>query len=1135
MQNTNTNFRISVIICTYILWRKKERSFFGYTLSLTLMLLFLVSLVRGQSVMNDSTVFKSGWNGGSSIGYYSGQSGYSIPLFNLKTKGVSVPVSIVYNSQGFKPNSPEGKSGLNWTLMAQGMITRKVNNIPDEQNEACSYGFPKGFYVGTRYNSSSMDAQIYNASTTFSDVCGYYNPGFEYSPDEFSFNCLGHSGKFYITHGGNVRVVSNEDIKVDLSNLGLQSVTSYEPVSSTIILTTSDGYKFTFGGDPKNLDFSYAMPDKDHVYAGCTVNVWHLVKVTTPDNNEIRYVYKNYYSGGINNVQIDRQNTNQYELVSFINSVDNSDVTDFNGHQVPFNDVPHNKDAFRLTKLSQLDKIESDDFSLNFSYSADTYAFYQNSSHVADGGNFNRMGTKLDAITLYNKELTEIKRYQFTYQDLGSTYGTRKFLTSMTETGRGTYTFNYYRTNEIPGSHVRNIDHWFFWKGGYSESAVLIPGLSQASNGDQTITSTLRDPDGSYCNVAMLKSVIYPTGGSTSFIYEPHDYAKRLERRASNSFLPALFSVAGIAGGARIKSIKDSSAVANIITRNFTYKKDFMTGGTSSSGLLLDWPRYMYDIYFSAFGYNVQWYRKSGTSYNLNYNTNEPFVNYSEVTEEIAGNGYQVMKFSNYETRPDVSAYNNRIFSIKYPLSINLPALYDNYHGYPMSDVSEARGRLIYEGYFDSNKSLIKYQTTDYNSTTFYDDYIIATKNGLGNLQAYKIYITPCRPGTITTVTNSVPATVENQYVIYDSQFHNTHTIRKISSDGNLMSRWFTYANDYLPGTAFIDNMVTAGMTGLPIEEVIGKAVNITGGKVTQYFTGGKGRPQTILNLEINAPVPNSNFKPSNHLTGELPGGGGAAPRAYSIDSRYQPAFNFTQYDNYGHPVETVPNLLSKGSPSTAKYGYNGQYVIAATNNAKLNEVYFENFEELIPAPYDSNSGYSPIVRHTGKNAGAIVNTGSGELYSHSTSNLTITSGTARKFTYSGWIYNSGPANSEIFLFMYKAGETGYYTYFDNIQCNQTGKWVYVSKTVTVPADVVKLGLRLDCNSAGDSYFDDLCIRPADAKISSYTYQPFVGLTSKIDENNQTTYYEYDDFKRLKNVKDQNGFIRQNYQYNFKH
>ncbi|WP_423147013.1 hypothetical protein, partial [Rubrolithibacter danxiaensis] len=54
-------------------------------------------------------------------------------------------------------------------------------------------------------------------------------------------------------------------------------------------------------------------------------------------------------------------------------------------------------------------------------------------------------------------------------------------------------------------------------------------------------------------------------------------------------------------------------------------------------------------------------------------------------------------------------------------------------------------------------------------------------------------------------------------------------------------------------------------------------------------------------------------------------------------------------------------------------------------------------------------------------------------------------------------------------------------------------------------------------------YVDDIRVYPKDAQMTTYTYEPLEGMTSRTDEKGQTTYYEYDDFQRLAYIKDQYG------------
>jgi YD repeat-containing protein len=115
---------------------------------------------------------------------------------------------------------------------------------------------------------------------------------------------------------------------------------------------------------------------------------------------------------------------------------------------------------------------------------------------------------------------------------------------------------------------------------------------------------------------------------------------------------------------------------------------------------------------------------------------------------------------------------------------------------------------------------------------------------------------------------------------------------------------------------------------------------------------------------------------------------------------------------------------------------------------------------------------------------------------------------------------------------MKRAGETGYYTY-DYLTTSLTNQWVYVEKEVSVPADVVSLNLRIDNNSGGTIWYDEIRLYPSAAQMTTYTYSPLVGIISNCDINNRITYYNYDDFGRLILIKDQDGKLSKQICYNY--
>jgi len=136
-------------------------------------------------------------------------------------------------------------------------------------------------------------------------------------------------------------------------------------------------------------------------------------------------------------------------------------------------------------------------------------------------------------------------------------------------------------------------------------------------------------------------------------------------------------------------------------------------------------------------------------------------------------------------------------------------------------------------------------------------------------------------------------------------------------------------------------------------------------------------------------------------------------------------------------------------------------------------------------------TSYDNSFKHSGNYSGKIVKSTAGEYYVHSDTWVNINNSTPTQYTFSGWVYSDNPS-VDIFLFMMKDGETGYFTNVESVRTYTINQWVYLEKTVTVPANIRKLNIRIDNNGGGTVWFDDIEFKKAGYEIvEENNYYPF--------------------------------------------
>lgn len=118
------------------------------------------------------------------VGAYSGTPDISIPLYTIATGFVNMPITLSYHSGGFKVNENAGSSGLGWSILAGGVINRSVLGLEDD-----------GSWTTNGLNWISQPIDLHN-DTVYQQMNMLAQNGIDGVPDLYTYNMNGYGGKF---------------------------------------------------------------------------------------------------------------------------------------------------------------------------------------------------------------------------------------------------------------------------------------------------------------------------------------------------------------------------------------------------------------------------------------------------------------------------------------------------------------------------------------------------------------------------------------------------------------------------------------------------------------------------------------------------------------------------------------------------------------------------------------------------------------------------------------------------------------------------------------------------------------------------------------------------------------------------
>ncbi|UZT96751.1 hypothetical protein ODZ84_16195 [Chryseobacterium fluminis] len=873
-----------------------------------------------------------------------GELDLNIPLISLNTKySKAIDVYLTYNSNGFMPFKAPGIVGMNWNLFQGGVVNRKVNAIVDEYISDSPGTKFSGFLTGVRTDPKNKycfyDFSCLNIGGLNFGIGSNNSGRYEGEPDLFTFNFMGYSGEFMIGNDGNPVVKSSAgNLKVDVSGIvSYSTLQRYKNKPASVIVFTDDrGIRYYFGESIDAIEFTTNLSDVFHSLSSTPSvnNSWYLTRVVFPNNEVINFSYDKLNlkkSSGLDystDQEIERDASNNYYNRRFLRSYYFTEFSGVHSSTVNcgsnygclygYNSANGYNTTNQIQKKAYIKEIAYNDQKITFTYSDRGYKFYE--VDALKNGN----EIVIDNIVLTNNT-RQIKKIQFNYQNKGGSHP-RTFLTGLSINNIENYAFDYYKTDNLPSPHTYGTDHWGYWNGTAPLQPIYPAHSIDINTGEYQIVGTEKDSNPNLADVSLLKTISYPTKGSTEFIFEPHQYSKRIERNLQTNFLQGLYNKSGIVGGARVKQIINKDSNGNILyEKNYKYTVDY--NSDVSSGILNNWPRYVYAYkeYLSGTQYNTltHWVSSNLIPASLE-NAN---IYYKKVYEIINGKGYKESYFSNFEDTSD--DYSNLgMYRIVLGSGTEATAQYQfrpynlvkNLHGIYPNSKNNFRGNLLSEKYFNNNGLLLKEIQNVFNNeidNSINSKYVVVNhETCLFYAQNYKYFFnSPQIKKTIITDFYNTGSTSTYTEQNYEEILQNNLLSKKtVSAENVSLLTEYRYAND--SGNQL---MISKNMIGIPLETTTTQ----TRGTTTRTLS----KTETIYPL---------NQTEANAKTSGL-----VLPLSLKSFDLQNPASATTEviYDQYDSTGNILQYTTKDGISTTIIWGYNQTQPIARIEGATYTQV----------------------------------------------------------------------------------------------------------------------------------------------------------------------------------------------------
>lgn len=1166
----------------------------------------------GEVLLPSPDAASLGKYGNIPMGYASGRANISVPLFELKTQNLSVPISINYSTSGFMVDEVGSRVGMSWSINMGGVITRTVYDAADELSNTPP--------TPALFHSGGADQSVLDFLNLTHQG---QNDGTDMQPDIFTYNFGSYQGKFIIR--------DTSLVPLSYNNLKFRTslIEAFFIDGCDFKITTPDGISYYFGGagaTEYSATESYGTNCGTYKDFNMNPTAWYLKKITHPQGDSILFTYSPVnlnYKYSIEETQTRLKRNSVFVPGNCTGSSSPEPLPD--------------KDAICVIRMMhnavRLDNIVTStgqSIKVNYRTRGDLIGDYL-----------------IQDVTLnkYNST-TRLKYFQFEYNEVtsttysnqwnqnDSTLKKRYFLKSViekNETGsrqNTSYYFHYHKLAELPPRLSFARDYWGYFNGKPNNNLLYLtrPSINNLDNLHTLFSASAnREPDSSFSSKGLLAKIVYPTGGSDSIFYQGNAYKATEDQQGNVQNFTA--SVNGISYDMGSATIVESTAFSSNQNQNVV-----LTAQCTYFGQNGDYEPGYSRVVYSVFNVTDNQYIQPETSLNagegvvnsttksiqlvanksykiilkiygidVSANASIPFQNYETVSVTINKpiGGVRVFKIISKDPFSASHSVKKYFYSylndMGYSSSKNLTYNFDNFSSYklyipcddcvaleaiyytltssPIRNVSPFSGSNIsYPSVIESFGENFENGGIEYLFTSQHDDLppakygetIINTPYSnrtdwasglniykrefqmsgstlvtrkevftnfrvdnrvLNNFKGYTIkksYDPPCEyyhnilnspalfevreyevrqrwvyPDTITTKIYPITGTgILAQTVLNEHQNIASVLPSKVSttnSEGNSIMIKTIYAYDLFTGNqpAWLTNLRTKGYQNAPVEQterIVKNGIEYITSGLLMIYDNNAIQPYRTYRLEINGPIPSSSFSSCSVSNG-----------VFNFDSRYKLESEFV--------FATNGTILQKSQPGSGDvksyvWDYHFANVVAEVSNGVHNDIAYTSFE----AAGKGNWTFAGMPASDNTSPTGL------KSYNVQTGTLSKTVSASKTYTLTYWTKNTVP-------YAIAGTLTGY-----PIKGATLNGWTCYEHRISGVNSIL---------ITGTGYIDEVRLHPVDAGMKTMTYDPMIGVTSQVDEKNLIVYYAYDEFGRLKSIKDHMGNILKEVNYNY--